>query len=382
MVDFWLKSRREIDRHDFDPALAGALAQAAAAIARLDQALAGHPLLPAFLHRARLEAVRRQAAVDGQAIDPWHLAAVLEGLRLRMDGALRIVDRGAILEAARHALELHQWLVAPDFDQEGVVQQAEAVLAAQAGATPLLAAADGVRRWIEAGGTRPPARAALVRVWTKHRLLRAPVPLTGVWALRAEASWDVPAWIADFLSALAGEAADALDLLSTMERAWFAARATVAGRRRHSRAAAAVDIMAAAPLVSATSLAAGLGMAAKNAAALLDDFRRMGIAVEVTHRAKRRLFGLTGLAPLRDAVRPPHRPDPSRGRGRPRLEPPADPSGSVVLPMPVAPLSPIDRRAFDYSDLGHWMTQMDEALRRSRRVLGRLTKSRVLSATP
>jgi hypothetical protein len=43
-----------------------------------------------------LEAVRRQAAVDGQAIDPWHLAAVLEGLRLRMDHALRIIDRGMI----------------------------------------------------------------------------------------------------------------------------------------------------------------------------------------------------------------------------------------------------------------------------------------------
>jgi Ser/Thr protein kinase RdoA (MazF antagonist) len=67
-----------------NPALAGALAQAAAALARLDQALAGHPLLPAFLHRARLDAVRRQAAVDGLVIDPWHLAAVLEGFRVRM----------------------------------------------------------------------------------------------------------------------------------------------------------------------------------------------------------------------------------------------------------------------------------------------------------
>jgi hypothetical protein len=72
--------------------------------ARVDQALTGHPLLPAFLYRTRLEAVRRQAAVDGQAIDPWHLAAVLEGLRLRMDHALRIIDRGMILDAARHAL--------------------------------------------------------------------------------------------------------------------------------------------------------------------------------------------------------------------------------------------------------------------------------------
>jgi hypothetical protein len=78
-----------------DPALAASLARAAGAIARLDQALASHPLRPAFLHRARLDAVRRQADADGQRIDPWHLAALLDGLRLRMDGALRIIDRGA-----------------------------------------------------------------------------------------------------------------------------------------------------------------------------------------------------------------------------------------------------------------------------------------------
>src|SRR5271169_2206554 len=112
-----------------DSALTAALAEAAAALARLDEALDGHPLRTAFLYRARLDAVRRQAAVDGKLIDPWHLAAVLQGLRLRMDGALRIVDRGEILDAARHALALHQWLVAPDFDQEGEVQQAEQVLA-------------------------------------------------------------------------------------------------------------------------------------------------------------------------------------------------------------------------------------------------------------
>src|SRR5215831_17301614 len=113
-----------------DPALADSLARAAAALARLDQALAAHPLRPALLYRTRLEAVRRQAAADGQAIDLWHLAAVLEGLRLRMDHALRLIDRGAIFAAARHALDLHQWLVAPDFDQEGDVQAAETILAA------------------------------------------------------------------------------------------------------------------------------------------------------------------------------------------------------------------------------------------------------------
>ena len=139
-------------------------------------------------------------------------------------------------------------------------------------------------------------------------------------------SWDAAAWIPEFLTALAVEAEDALDLLFAMERAWFAARAAVAGRRRNSRAAAAVDILAAAPLVSATSLAAGLGMAVKNAAALLDAFCAAGIAVEVTHRSKRRLFGLTGLAPLREAVRPPvpARPD---TRARPAAARPAGRSG-------------------------------------------------------
>ena len=134
-----------------NPTLAAALAHAAAAIARLDQALANHPLRPAFLYRARLEAVRRQAAVDGQAIDPWHLAAILEGLRLRMDHALRIIDRGTIFAAARHALGLHQWLTAPDFDQEAEIQCAETVLAEQVRqATPLLAAATGFHGWLGA----------------------------------------------------------------------------------------------------------------------------------------------------------------------------------------------------------------------------------------
>ena len=95
-------------------------------------------------------------------------------------------------------------------------------------------------------------------------------------------------------------------MLFDLERAWFAARTAVAGRRRTSRAALAVDLMAATPLVSATTLATGLGMAIKNAGALPAAFCAAGIAVEVTHRSKRRLFGLAGLAPLRDGVAAAH----------------------------------------------------------------------------
>ena len=105
-----------------------------------------------------------------------------------------------------------------------------------------------------------------------------------------------------------------LQLLMTLERAWFAARRATAARRSTSRAAAAVDVIAAAPLVSATSLGQALGMAVKNAAKLLDAFCADGIAVEVTYHSKRRLFGLAALAPLRDEVAPPRRPEHGRGR--------------------------------------------------------------------
>ena len=352
-----------------DRTLTDALTHAAASLGRLDQALDNHPLLPAFLHRSRLEAVRRQAGTDGLAIDPWHLAALLEGLRLRMDAALRIIDRGAIFEAARHALQLHQWLTAPDFDQEGEVQRAEAALAAEAAkATPLLAAASGFHAWIDAGGARAPMRAALIRFWGRQRLLRAPVPLTGAAALRPDTPWESAAWTPVFLDAVADEAEDALLLLAALERAWRAARNSLAGRRRTSRAAIAVDILAATPLVSASTLAAGLGMAVNNAAALLEGFCATGIAVEVTHRAKRRLFGLAGLAPLRDGVAPPRRPQPGRGRGRPPILPDED-TFPPPPPLPQPPLNPRDRQDFDYGEIETWLVNTEQTIRRTRLTL-------------
>jgi hypothetical protein len=355
------------------PAAVGAVERAAASFARLDQALTRHPLRPAFLYRTRLEAVRRQAAVDGLAIDPWHLAAVLEGFRLRMDGALRIIDRGMVFEAARHALALHQWLVAPDFDQEGEVQRAEQALGASvvSGGSSLLDAARGVHAWLDQGESRPPIRAALVRAWVRRRLLCAPVPLTGPKALAAGVPFQPDAWLPIFLDALADEADDALQLLFDMERRWVSARAAVAGRRRTSRAVLAVDVLAAAPLLSATTLAAAIGMSVKHAIALLDGFLAAGIVVEVTHRAKRRLFGLAGLAPLRDQVAPPRRPEPGRGRGRPPIQ---DVAAGMTAPPPLPPLGPIERRKLDYSDLEHWVAHSDQVVRTTRRALERLAQ--------
>jgi hypothetical protein len=44
----------------------------------------------------------------------------------------------------------------------------------------------------------------------------------------------------------------------------------------------------------------------------------------------------------------------------------------VVLPTPAAALTPLDRRQFDYSDLDHWMAQMDQTIRHARRTLSAL----------
>ncbi|HEY0194664.1 MAG TPA: hypothetical protein VGC42_26310 [Kofleriaceae bacterium] len=303
---------------------------------------------------------------------------MLEGLRPRVDKATpRVSDRGGVLAAARHALDLHGWLAEPDFDQEGEVQRAARALAAAPGATPLLAAACGMHHWLADGNARAPMRAALVRHWTRHGLLQAPVPLTGPAALRGAADdharWGIEAWAPAFLHAVAGEAEAALALLTGLEQAWRAARravASVAGRRRTSRAAAAVDVLAAAPLVSATSLAAALGMAVKNATALLDAFCRDGVAIEVTHRCKRRLFGLAGLAPLRAEVAPPHRPVPGRGRGRPSRAVAAAANAPALPSAPMPPMSPLERWSYDYGELERAMAAIDETLRRTRRDLG------------
>ncbi|MCL2430709.1 MAG: hypothetical protein FWD12_15910 [Alphaproteobacteria bacterium] len=363
-------------RDTTEPKWAGPLAHAAAALARLDQALEAHPLVPAFLYRARLDAVRRQAAADGLAVDPWHLAALLEGLRLRMDPYLSMPERGAVFTAARHAFDLHQWLAAPDFEQERDIQMAARSLArAAAGQTPLLAAMRWLYDWLRNSGARAPARGVLIRYWTEEKLLRAPVPLTAPAALRADAPGDRDEWVPVALSALAGEAETFAGLLGEMARAWIRARNTVAEqRRKNSRAALAVDILAAAPLISPRALAAGLGMSVSNATILLADFCADGIAVEVSHRSKRRLFGLAGLAPLRAATAPPRRPDPLRGRGRPLNG--ADDLEAPLTPEPAPASGSLHWRELEYSDLTRWMVQADAAIRRARIVLGGLATAR------
>jgi hypothetical protein len=108
-------------------------------------------------------------------------------------------------------------------------------------------------------------------------------------------------------------------------------------------------------------------MAVKDAAQLLDEFCADGIAIEVTHRSKRRLFGLAALAPLRDEVAPPRRSEHGRGRGRPPVRPAEEAITEPLICLP--PLTPLERRTFDYSGLGAALALVDEAMSNIQRTL-------------
>ena len=271
---------------------------------------------------------------------------------------------------------LYRWFSAPDESQRAAIGTATAHLATIADShAPLVGAALAVHAWLDQGGERPPLRAALARYWVDRGVTALPCPLlTGAAALAAEVPWARAVWVGYFLDAVADEAGAGLALLRQIERDWFAARHAVSGRRRDSHAAAAIDMLAAAPVLSATSLAQLLGIAIKNATRLLDGFVVQGLASEVTHRSKRRLYGLTHLAPLRDATAPPRRPWPGRRPGRP--------SAVSIEPMRTRPLvnrrrrwSPPrlcphrERREFDFSDIDQLLDRTDQAIRRLRQVL-------------
>ena len=195
--------------------------------------------------------------------------------------------------------------------------------------------------------------------------------------------------MAQFLAALAEEAEAGIALLRLLEREWFAARSAVRDRRRDSHAAAAVDIMAAAPVVSATSLARSLGIAVKNAAALLDAFAARGLAIEVTHRSKRRLFGLGRLAALREEALPPRRLRRASIRRGPVAHRPADAlpdierdDGDGAPPQHrLLVLSPVERQEFEFSDLDDWMREADRVIRKSQEILDRLSPAAGRAAT-
>jgi len=347
------------------------LTQAALAFGRLDRRLGAHPLLPAILFRERLEAARACAAVDGHLIDPWSLGAELEGLTPRILGE-SAYERGTMVDALHAAFDQYLWLARPDGDRAPRIADAMVVLRRETQAAgPLLGAARAFHRWIDAGMDRAAMRGALVCFWRTDRVLCAPLPLVGAGAFASDVPWAPARWHSCFLSCLADDANAMERRIAMLEHAWRAARAAAPGQRRTSHAGAAIDLIAAFPVISASRLSHLLGMSLKAAYLHLERFLDDGLVIEVTHRSARRLFALNGLAPLREAVQPPRRPMPGRKRGRPRRDADfpetraslADASdGMLRAEDAVRTLTPVD-----YTDLEEAMAAADAAIARFQR---------------
>jgi len=316
----------------------------------------------------RLEAVRQQAASDGYAINMWHLAAAIENL----PHLLGDDDRGGTFDAARYALDQYRWVADPAFDQEGTVQKAETFLASRdRTGGPVLQAGMALHSWLDEGHSRPPMRAALVRHW-RRTLLHISLPLTGTAALQGDVAWDREIWLPLFLEALAAEAEEGLRILSRMEYAWRQARTHLGTRRRNSRAGAALEAIAGAPLISVATLASRLGMAPKNVLVLLAQFIKSGLVVEVKHRRAHRLYGLVGMTPLRDEVALPRR----ARRGVSVTTVMDDDVIGQETQIAVPGFTPAERWQPDFSDLEAAMRQADAAIRKAQRWLAQDSASR------
>jgi hypothetical protein len=278
-------------------AAVAALEQAAANIARLDLALSGHVLEKAFAYRARLEAVRRQAFADGFVIDPWQVAALRLDFRLCLDAGESIGDRVDLLAAARYALELDSWLTVPALEQKSLLDRASSFVVRISGAySPLLGAGLAAHAWLKDKGDVVPLRAALAAYWPRRDFGPGLGPLLTGCAALGSASTAAEIFLPVFFSAIGQEAAAGYALFLAIEQDWRAARSAAAARRKDSHAAAAVDLLAATPIISAKALRDSLGLAVNNGTHLLDSLVAEGVIVEVTGRRKRRMFGLPHVA--------------------------------------------------------------------------------------
>lgn len=336
--------------------VAASLVATSVAVARLDQRLQGHPLLPAFLLRARLETVSAQAATDGYHIDPWRLVAVLEGLPLRQPA--EAVDRADLHDATWCAYDLYAWLTLGGGQRQRSIDAAMRGIAAEDQTQgPLLCAGEAFHRWVwQRNRRRAPMRAALVRYWQTAGLLRNPIPLTGAAAFAADAPHTRAEWIATFLAVLQGEAERFDTLLSRLEYTWRTGHQAIQGQRSTSRAGEVLNLLTVRPVLSASCAAEQLGMSINTALHYLERMVEKRIAVEITFRRSRRFFSLKDCDGLTETIA-----EPRRWRESNRTSRQDDAiriAAKCSAPLPSAGC----RQGLDYGDLDKALQAADRAI--------------------
>src|SRR4051794_21460603 len=280
-------------------------------------------------------------------------------------------------------------MAAPDPEQVRLRDIAlDSLRAEERGQPVLAAAARGMLNWLAGQGSRPAIRAA-VPLYLRDRGITIHIlpAVTGGDALRAGPD-DPDGFTVRFLETVQREAVDGRDLLLTMEREWRQARLRVdhrAGARSNSRLPAAVDLLAASPLLSISALAEALGCSVEGASRMLEALVRLEVAAEVTGRTgrgARRLYGLRRLLPIRAETTATRRRASEGQRGRPKrvLTAPfaelADDSGAAEMTPNAEALEPVRLAAvsFDFDALDRLIAAADERTRGVRRLLDRIAR--------
>ncbi len=305
-------------------------------VARLDEALRGDPLLPAWRQRAMVREAARAAASDGLMVDMVRLGGLLAGLPLR-----HLADFGA----ERHALEVLVGLrnLAANTPNDRVRAALSRMKAEhKPGRNLLEAAARGMLAHLADGGAREDARLALPLYLLDTGVVRSgPLPcLTGSGAFRAEGSpRDLAAGFHEALCRdLAGEARNGLDDLIDLRRAWRSWRRRLGPRRSTSQLPALVDYAAACQAVTPAQVAQHFDLSLRGAGKLLAELAELGILVDASGRETWKVYVTEDLKSVREEVErvQPARagdPTPSPKPGKP---PPPRPAALEADPLELA----------------------------------------------
>lgn len=256
-------------------------------------------------------------------------------------------ERGADLDALNHALRLYGLMLAAGDrrsereldartdapEHRRLTKDALGTLTQPTPGARLPALARAMRAWIVANRPRGAVRAALPAALQATGVTRTLLPiLAGADTLRPDSPMDPDGWTLAFARSLEREAEDGLAVLRRLEHAWRAARAAIGARRSNSRLPAAVDLLAATPLLGPARLATLLGCSVRGAGMMMEELVACGAAVEVTGRGSHRLYGLPGCEGIRGETAGPRRYGHCRGRP-PRIVVP-EPLAATESPLP------------------------------------------------
>ena len=281
------------------------LERAAGAVGRLAQATAVTPVLAAWLHRQRIEAVAEIAGIQGRRVDPNRLRTLLAQVPVR---AMR--DWGATMLALDIMRQMLAGTDAPTGTDDALAHMETAH--ATAGQAVLIACGLGFFTYLEAGGDRSSACLAVSRFLAAQEMTPLPLPcLNGAEAIRRATPGGV--WLVDFLDGLAQQAERGEASLIALLHRWRGWRRRVGDRRRDARIRRAIDAVAAEGVIGPARLAARLRCATSAATDLLEELQRLEITVEITRRRTHRVFVAEDLAPMLGEVAPqPRHPLPER----------------------------------------------------------------------